>query len=75
MIGLTRLNGTSFVINALLIETVEETPDTLITLTTGKKLLVLEKSSEVISLVQSYLQTIGVVAATTKSEQTEGPST
>jgi len=75
MIGLTRLNGTSIVINALLIETIEETPDTLITLTTGKKLLVLEKSSEVISLVQRYLQTIGVIAATIKSEQTEGPST
>ncbi|WP_127531893.1 flagellar FlbD family protein [Paenibacillus kobensis] len=75
MIGLTRLNGTRLVINALLIETIEETPDTLITLTTGKKLLVLEKSSEVISLVQRYLQTIGVIAATTKSEQTEETST
>lgn len=75
MIGLTRLNGTKFTINALLIETIEETPDTLITLTTGKKLLVLEKSSEVISLVQRYLQSIGVIAASIKSEQTEGPST
>lgn len=75
MIGLTRLNGMSITINALLIETIEEMPDTLITLTTGKKLHVLEKSSEVISLVQRYLQTIGVIAATTyKSEQTEEPS-
>ncbi|GMK40729.1 hypothetical protein PCCS19_37850 [Paenibacillus sp. CCS19] len=75
MIGLTRLNGMPITINALLIETIEEMPDTLITLTTGKKLHVLEKSSEVISLVQRYLQTIGVIAATThKSEQTEEPS-
>ncbi|MWC26561.1 flagellar FlbD family protein [Paenibacillus sp. MMS18-CY102] len=75
MVALTRLNGTTLIINALLIETIEETPDTLITLTTGKKLLVLEKSSEVISLIQRYLQTIGVIAATYRSEQTEGPST
>ena len=43
MIAVTRLNGSKFYINALLIETIEETPDTFITLTTGKKTLVLEK--------------------------------
>ncbi|WP_054694420.1 flagellar FlbD family protein [Syntrophomonas palmitatica] len=42
MIYLTRLNGERFVINIDLIETIEETPDTVVTLTTGKKLLVKE---------------------------------
>lgn len=39
MIAMTRLNGTELIINALLIESIEEVPDTLITLTTGKKRL------------------------------------
>ncbi|MBW7453709.1 flagellar FlbD family protein [Paenibacillus sepulcri] len=75
MINVTRLNGTHFYINALLIETIEETPDTLITLTTGKKILVLEKATEVISSMQAYLHSIGVYAANVKSGQTEGPLT
>ncbi|MFD0587578.1 flagellar FlbD family protein [Paenibacillus sp. GCM10027627] len=75
MITVTRLNGVKVVINALLIELIEEAADTVITLTTGKKLVVKEKSAELISLNQQYLQTIGLVAAAQKSEQTEGPST
>jgi len=75
MIDVTRLNGTQFHINALLIETIEETPDTLITLTTGKKILVLEKAADVISSIQAYLRSIGVYAANVKSGQTEGPLT
>jgi len=71
MIRVTRLNGVSFYLNALLIEMIEETPDTLITLTTGNKLHVLEKSSDVVSLVQDYLKTIGVNVATIKSQVTE----
>ncbi|RUS46368.1 flagellar FlbD family protein [Cohnella sp. AR92] len=74
MIGLTRLNGTKFHVNALLIETVEETPDTLITLTTGKKLLVLENSSDVIRSIRHYLRSIGVLAAVASpsNAQSEG---
>ena len=76
MIAVTRLNGTRIHINTLLIETVEETPDTLITMTTGKKIVVLEKAGEVIASMQRYLRSIGVYAAAVKSEQTEeGPST
>jgi len=42
VIYLTRLNGERIVINIDLIELMEETPDTIITLTTGKKLVVRE---------------------------------
>lgn len=37
MIEVTRLNGKGLTINSDLIEMIEETPDTVITLTTGKK--------------------------------------
>lgn len=75
MITVTRLNGTKVMINALLIELIEEAADTVITLTTGKKLVVKEKSAELLLLNQQFLQTIGLVAAAQKSEHTEGPST
>ena len=42
MIDLTRFNGTGFTVNCDLIETIEETPDTVVTLTTGKKIIVKE---------------------------------
>jgi flagellar protein FlbD len=42
LIKVTRLNGTELVINSDLIELMEQTPDTVITLTTGHKLVVKE---------------------------------
>lgn len=71
MISLTRLNGKPIVINALLIEIVEETPDTMITLTTGRKITVLEPSAEIIRLVQNYMKDIGSVRAAIMSKDTE----
>jgi flagellar protein FlbD len=71
MIVVTRLNGTKFHVNALLIETVEEMPDTLITLTTGKKFNVIENSSDVIRDIRHYLRSIGVLAALTSPAETE----
>lgn len=38
MIDVTKVNGKKFTLNSRLIETIEETPDTVITLTTGKKM-------------------------------------
>lgn len=72
MITVTRLNGSRITLNALLIETVEETPDTVITLTTGKKIMVLEKVTDVVSLVQTYLQQIGTLGGTIKRVESEG---
>jgi len=74
MISLTRLNGSQVWINALLIESVEESPDTYITLVTGKKIIVLEKSADIIRLMKDYLSSIGVQGATIKFQQTEGQS-
>ena len=74
MITVTRLNGTKLTVNALLIEVIEESADTVITLTTGKKFVVKEKTAELIQLNQNFLRTIGLVAAALDGEQTEGPS-
>ena len=50
MIKLTRLNDKEMVINAEMIEFVEATPDTLISLESGKKIMVMEPVEEVIEL-------------------------
>lgn len=54
MIQLRRLNGMSFTLNAELIEQVDSTPDTVITLITGNNIVVLESASEVTEKVISY---------------------
>ena len=54
MIKVTRLNGQLIVVNADLIEFVEEIPDTILSLTTGKKIMVRENSDEIIEKVTTY---------------------
>lgn len=58
MINVTKINNMSITINSDLIETIEETPDTIITLTTGKKILVKESRQELINLVKCYKKEI-----------------
>lgn len=58
MIELTKLSGRTFTVNAELIETVEETPDTVISLTTGRKFIVKESRQEVKNLVILYKKEI-----------------
>jgi flagellar protein FlbD len=47
-----------FVLNADLIETIEQTPDTVITLTNGKKIIVCESTDEVVRRVMEYKRAI-----------------
>lgn len=58
MIELTKMNESKFTINADIIECIEETPDTVITLTTGKKIIVKESMKEIKDLVISYKKAI-----------------
>ena len=58
MIHLTRLNRISLVLNAELIESIDVTPDTLISLTSGQKLVVLESAEEVVRRVVEYRRAI-----------------
>ncbi|NER07758.1 MAG: flagellar FlbD family protein [Okeania sp. SIO3C4] len=56
MIQVTRLNGTPFVVNAELIKIVEQTPDTVIKLTTGDNYMVQETPDQVIQAAVEYNQ-------------------
>ncbi|HHV73597.1 flagellar FlbD family protein [Thermoanaerobacterium sp. R66] len=58
MISVTKLNGDEFVINADMIEFIEETPDTVISLISGKKVVVKEKKDDIIRKVIEYKRKI-----------------
>lgn len=58
MILLTRFNGAQFYVNITHIETVEATPDTIITLTNGKKFLVKEEAQEVATRINEFYQKV-----------------
>jgi flagellar protein FlbD len=58
MIRLTRINRAPLVLNSDLIEHVEATPDTVIALTNGQKLVVLESADEVIQKVIEFRRLI-----------------
>jgi flagellar protein FlbD len=58
MIKLTKLDGRDFVLNSDLIEYIESTPDTLITITNGKKYIVVNSVDEVIDKIVKYRKQI-----------------
>lgn len=58
MIYVTRLNHTPVILNSDLIEQIEMTPDTMISLTTGQKIMVLESSDEVVERVVNFRRAI-----------------
>lgn len=58
MIELTQLNGTPFMLNCNLIETVENIPETKISLTTGKYFLVREEREEILRKIIAYQRMI-----------------
>jgi flagellar protein FlbD len=54
MIELTRLNGSTMVLNSDLIKTAEASPDTMLTLISGEKMIVREDCDEVVERVIAY---------------------
>ncbi|MDF2986641.1 MAG: flagellar FlbD family protein [Eubacterium sp.] len=58
MIRLTKLNKSVFVLNCELIETIESTPDTVISTINGKKYVVVESVDEVVDKVLQYKRNI-----------------
>ncbi|MDO4772687.1 MAG: flagellar FlbD family protein [Bacillota bacterium] len=61
MIKLTRLNGKEFYVNCDLIEFIESTPDTVLSLTTGKKIIVVESIDELIEKIVKYRTETGIL--------------
>jgi flagellar protein FlbD len=58
MIKVTKLNGKPIVVNAELIRYIEETPDTLITLIGGDRLIVKEPMEEVVRRAIEYARSV-----------------
>jgi len=72
MIRLTRINHVPLVLNADLIEHVDVTPDTVITLTTGQKIMVLEGPEEVIAKVIDFRRLINMPGELARARTEEG---
>lgn len=64
MIKLTRFNGATFYLNATHVETVESTPDTVITLFNDRKYIVKESADDVARRIQAFYQKVPPVAGT-----------
>jgi len=67
MIHLTRINRQALVLNSDLIEHIEATPDTVVSLTNGQKLVVLEPIDEVVRRVIAFRRSIGQPEPETRS--------
>ncbi len=80
MITVTRLNHSQIVLNSDLIEQIETTPDTVISLTTGQRIMVRESTEEIVKLIIDFRRTIlhsppaQLVTAGSKSDETGGSS-
>ncbi len=61
MIEVTKLNGERISVNSDLVETIEETPDTVLTFSSGKKIIVKESRQEVRNLVILYKQACNMI--------------
>ena len=75
MIHVTRLSHVSVVLNSDLIECIEVTPDTVISLTTGQKIVVLESAEEIVARVVEYRRLIHATHcdSTTRPETLRAP--
>jgi len=60
LIKVTRLNGTEYLLNPHLIESVDSTPDTTITLVSGKKVVIKETPEEVMDEIIAYRKRLGI---------------
>ena len=58
MIEVTKMNGRKVLVNPDLIELVEETPDTVVLFTTGRKIIIKESRQDIKNLVKSYRKDI-----------------
>jgi flagellar protein FlbD len=64
MIQLTRLNNRPLVVNSDMIKFVENTPDTVITLVTGEKIVVLETVAEVLEEILNFRHQVAAAGDT-----------
>lgn len=73
MIRLTRLNNRPLVVNSELIKFIENAPDTVITLVTGEKIVVLETAEEVVARIVEFRRRLrGPEAGVSQIETLQG---
>jgi flagellar protein FlbD len=63
MIRATKINGEAIVINCLLIEMIEATPDTVVTLSTGRKIMLRDGIDDVVQKATEYHRAVGLQSA------------
>ena len=71
MIKLTQINGDEITVNADLIETIEKAHDTIITLTTSRRIRVREDIDEIVNRVVNYKRHINSPSISSGSPETE----
>ena len=74
MIMLSRLNGLPFALNPDLVERAEATPDTVLTLCDGSKLVIGESVEELVARVRDYRASILSLADQVASQVAAAPS-
>jgi len=72
MIALQKLNGEEFVLNADHIETIESTPDTVITLNNGRKQIVSNNIEDIVRKAIKYRQLCGQALQVVSSDKHPG---
>ena len=75
MITLTRISGSMFVLNCDLIERIDSTPDTVVSLVDGKKYVVLESPAEVMDSVRRHRSEIIALSNLLEREDVGLPAT
>ena len=61
MIKLSKNNKKEFYLNPTLIETIEKTPDTVITLINNKKYIVSESGEEIVRMIAEYYKSVNMI--------------
>jgi len=74
VIRVTRLNGHPIILNSDLVKFIERSPDTVITLTNGEKLIVREDESEVVELIKTFRQSMMAAAGSGQGNSVPQPS-
>jgi flagellar protein FlbD len=74
MIIVTRRNGTRFALNPDLVERIEETPDTVVTLVGGVKYVVSESVEDLIAQIRDYRASVVVAAEHLGEDATHAPA-
>ncbi len=69
MIRVTRFSGQQYLLNADLIETIESTPDTVITVMSGRKFIVQENAEDLVERILAYRRGVLSGVVVTRKER------